>query len=155
MATAHWLRSLDPADESLSLRLYDDSYNANPTSVSAALEMLAASPEGRRIAYLGDMKELGAGEKDLHRALAAHPRMDVIDKVHAIGPMMRLMWQALPEEKRGRCCATSDEMAQGIRHDLRAGDVVLVKGSLSMGLARVVDALRKMGQVTPEQEGNE
>ncbi len=146
---------LDGADESLSLRLYDDSYNANPTSLGAALEMLAASPEGRRVAYLGDMKELGADEADLHRALATHPAMATVDRVHAIGPMMRLMWQALPEEKRGRCCMSSDEMAEGIRHDLRPGDVVLVKGSLSMNLARVVDALRKMGQGTPNLEGTE
>jgi UDP-N-acetylmuramoyl-tripeptide--D-alanyl-D-alanine ligase len=147
--------ALDRADVSLSLRLYDDSYNANPTSVGAALEMLAASPEGRRVVYLGDMKELGADEADLHRALAKHPAMATVDRVHTIGPLMRLMWQALPEEKRGRYCATSEEMAIGIHHDLRPGDVVLVKGSLSMGLARVVDALRKMGQVTPKQEGIE
>jgi len=147
--------ALDPADERLSLRLYDDSYNANPTSVSAAFDMLAASPPGRRIVYLGDMKELGPGEADLHRALAANPQMAVIDKVHAIGPLMHLMWQALPEGKRGRCCATSDEMAQGIGHDLKPGDVVLVKGSLSMNLARVVDAIRKMDQVMPKREGNE
>lgn len=147
--------ALDRADERLDLRLYDDSYNANPTSVGAALEMLAAAPEGRRVAYLGDMLELGADEENLHRALATHPAMAAVDRVHAIGPLMRLMWQALPQDKRGRYCATSDEMAQGVRHDLKPGDVVLVKGSLSMGLARVVDALRKMGQVTPKREGTE
>ena len=146
--------ALDRADESLRLRLYDDSYNANPTSLGAALEMLAASPEGRRVAYLGDMLELGADAADLHRALAKHPAMAAVDRVHAIGPLMRLMWQALPQEKRGRYCATSGEMAQGVRHDLKPGDVVLVKGSLSMSLARVVDALHKMGQVTPERKGN-
>ena len=146
---------LDRANEGLHLRLYDDSYNANPTSLGAALEMLAASPEGRRIVYLGDMLELGPDEADLHRAIAVHPAMAEVDIVHAIGPLMRLMWQALPEDKRGRCCETSDEMAEGLHHDLRPGDVVLVKGSLSMNLAHVVDALRKMGQGMPNLEGTE
>ncbi|VAV87989.1 UDP-N-acetylmuramoyl-tripeptide--D-alanyl-D-alanine ligase, partial [hydrothermal vent metagenome] len=147
--------ALDRADERLSLRLYDDSYNANPASLVAALEMLAAAPEGRRVAYLGDMLELGTEAADLHRALAKHPAMAAVDRVHAIGPLMRLMWQTLPQDKRGRYCATSDEMAQGVRHDLKPGDVVLVKGSLSMKLVHVVDALRKMGQVTPKREGTE
>ncbi|MCA0994166.1 UDP-N-acetylmuramoyl-tripeptide--D-alanyl-D-alanine ligase [Alloyangia pacifica] len=146
--------TLDPVETQLTLELIDDAYNANPASLGASLEVLAgAKPKdgvgrvahGRRIAYLGDMKELGAQEHELHRALAAHPSMGSIDLVHCVGPLMRDLWLALPEHKRGHWAETSTAMAERVRHDLDAGDVVLVKGSLSMALARVVDAIRKMG----------
>ncbi|SDI76825.1 UDP-N-acetylmuramoyl-tripeptide--D-alanyl-D-alanine ligase [Alloyangia pacifica] len=145
---------LDPVETQLSLELIDDAYNANPASLGASLEVLAgAKPKdgmgrvdhGRRIAYLGDMKELGAQEHALHAALAELPAMEKIDIVHCVGPLMRDLWQALPEHKRGHWAETSAAMAERVRHDLDAGDVVLVKGSLSMALARVVDAIHKMG----------
>ena len=150
--------ALDPVEEDMTLQLYDDSYNANPTSMGAALNVLAAAEvihdigrvsKGRRIAYLGDMKELGTDAADMHRAMALHPAIEAIDQVHAIGPLMKHMWQALPEHKRGRWSESADEMVGSIRGDLDAGDVVLAKGSLSMRLAVVVDVIRKMGQVTP------
>ncbi len=146
--------TLDPVETQLTLELIDDAYNANPASLGASLEVLAgAKPKdgigrvdhGRRIAYLGDMKELGAQEHALHAALAEHPAMANIDVVHCVGPLMRDLWEALPERKRGHWAETSAAMAQRVRHDLDAGDVVLVKGSLSMALARVVDAIHKMG----------
>ena len=146
---------LDPARRDVSLELIDDAYNANPASLAAALEVLAAATvrdgvgrieKGRRIAYLGDMKELGAGGADLHRAIADLPAMQRIDTVHCIGPLMRQLWEALPESRRGRWSADAPQMVQGIARDLDAGDVVLAKGSLSMGLACVVDAIRKMSQ---------
>ena len=81
------------------------------------------------------------------RALAgAAARWHAIDVVHCVGPLMRRLYDALPTEKRGRWAKTSAEMAEGVRHDLDAGDVVLVKASLSMGLGRVVDAIRKLRQ---------
>ncbi|MDU8911167.1 UDP-N-acetylmuramoyl-tripeptide--D-alanyl-D-alanine ligase [Aestuariicoccus sp. MJ-SS9] len=153
---------LDAVETDLTIELIDDAYNANPASVAAALEVLAgAEPKhdigrvskGRRIAYLGDMKELGRTEAALHAALAAHPGMDRIDVVHCVGPLMRHLWEALPEAQRGRWCDNSAEMAERVVHDLDAGDVVLAKGSLSMGLARVVEAIRKMGQTPLEGDG--
>jgi UDP-N-acetylmuramoyl-tripeptide--D-alanyl-D-alanine ligase len=153
---------LDPVETHLRMDLIDDSYNANPASVGAALEVLAAAQprhdvgrigQGRRIAYLGDMKELGQTEAELHAALADHTAMQQIDCVHCVGPLMQHLWEALPEDKRGRWCATSAEMAEGLRGDLDAGDVILVKGSLSMALARVVDAIRKMGQAPADEDG--
>lgn len=146
---------LDPVETQLTLELIDDAYNANPASLGASLEVLAAAEpcdglgrvtHGRRIAYLGDMKELGEGEVAMHRALAGHPSMAKIDVVHCVGPLMRELWTALPYEKRGHWTEDSRAMAARVRHDLDAGDVVLVKGSLSMALSRVVDAIRKMGQ---------
>ncbi|WP_050928009.1 UDP-N-acetylmuramoyl-tripeptide--D-alanyl-D-alanine ligase [Aestuariivita boseongensis] len=146
---------LDAADENLALTLIDDSYNANPDSMRAALDVLAASTprdktgrvsKGRRIAILGDMKELGAAERDMHAALAGLPSMAAIDKLHTVGPLMNALHAALPEDKRGLHCDTAAEMAEKIRARLDSGDVVLVKASLSTGLGVVVDAIRKMGQ---------
>ncbi|WP_420005772.1 UDP-N-acetylmuramoyl-tripeptide--D-alanyl-D-alanine ligase [Arenibacterium sp. LLYu02] len=125
----------------------DDAYNANPTSVGAALTVLAATKtQGRRIAYLGDMKELGPEEIALHAGLAQHPAMESIDVVHCVGPLMQHLHAALPEAKRGLWVATSAEAATALGAQIQGGDVVLAKGSLSMALARVVDAIREMGQ---------
>lgn len=154
---------LDRADDAQSVILYDDSYNANPASVGAALEVLAAArvthdigrvARGRRIAYLGDMKELGPDGPEMHRALADHPAMDGIDLIHTVGPLMQGLAQALPAPKRGRHCDTAQEMAARVRHELDAGDVVLVKGSLSTGLSAVVQAIRKLDQEIPGREGH-
>ncbi|MBU2963296.1 UDP-N-acetylmuramoyl-tripeptide--D-alanyl-D-alanine ligase [Citreicella sp. C3M06] len=145
---------LDAVETQNALELIDDAYNANPASLSASLEVLAGAhprndvgrhKRGRRIAYIGDMKELGEAEIALHTALADLPAMRQIDVVHCVGPLMHELWRALPEEKQGRWTEDSAKMAERVRQDLDAGDVVLVKGSLSMQLARVVDAIRRMG----------
>ena len=145
---------LDPVERDLALDLIDDSYNANPASMAAALEVLAAANpngnpglpgRGRRVAVLGDMKELGGGTTALHADLAALPAMGKIDVVHCIGPLMLALYDALPEHRRGLWMATSAEMAGKMNGRLHSGDVVLVKGSLSMKLALIVDAIRKMG----------
>ncbi len=147
--------AMDAVDTHMTFELIDDAYNANPASMAAALEVLAAAEvhhdlgrvsKGRRIAYLGDMKELGPQESALHAELARHPAMDAIDIVNCIGPLTRHLYDALPLEKRGRWAETSAGIVGSLRHDLDAGDVVLVKASLSMGLGRVVDAIRKMRQ---------
>ena len=144
---------LDPADNRRIIELIDDAYNANPASVRASLEVLSVAElsgettvqSARRIAYLGDMKELGPREKDLHREIADLASVEKIDRIHCIGPLMKELYEALPVEKRGRWTETSEEMAKGVVRDLHAGDIVAAKGSLSMGVARVVDAIRKLG----------
>lgn len=128
------------------IELLDDSYNANPTSMEAALDVLAASQGTRRVAFLGDMKELGLQEVTMHAEMAQATAMGQVDQVHCIGPLMRALYQALPEDKRGLWFETSAEMAAHLHDLIRAGDTVLAKGSLSMVLARIVDGLRKMGQ---------
>ncbi|EEE37854.1 UDP-N-acetylmuramoyl-tripeptide--D-alanyl-D-alanine ligase [Rhodobacteraceae bacterium KLH11] len=128
------------------IELLDDSYNANPTSMEAALDVLAASAGQRRIAFLGDMKELGAQEQAMHAAIADVAAMAQVDQVHCIGPLMRALHQALPEGKRGLWAETSAGMALHLPELIRDGDAVLAKGSLSMALAQIVDGLRKMGQ---------
>ncbi len=138
---------LDPAIGDQVLTLLDDAYNANPTSVAAALEVLAATDvdRGRRIAILGDMKELGPDAERFHAALADLPAMAAIDRVHSVGPLMRALHGALPEAKRGLHCDTSAELARALKSRFAPGDAVLVKGSLSMRLGVIVDVIRKMG----------
>jgi UDP-N-acetylmuramoyl-tripeptide--D-alanyl-D-alanine ligase len=144
---ARELIRLDPVEPDRVLTLIDDSYNANPASMAAALEVLAASDvgKGRRIAILGDMKELGPRASQMHADLAALPAIARIDTVHCIGPLMRALHAVLPERKRGHWRQTSQEMVPVLRGKLHSGDTVLVKGSLSSNLGLVVDVLRKMG----------
>ncbi len=145
---------LDPVERHLAVELIDDAYNANPTSMAAALEVLAAAhtedgvgriAKGRRIAVLGDMKELGPNAEALHAGLADLPSMAEIDVVHCVGPLMKALHTALPLEKRGQWVADAARLMRDLRGRIDGGDVVLVKGSLSMGLGRIVDAIRKMG----------
>ncbi len=152
--------TLDIVHDGMSLDLIDDSYNANPASVGAALDMLAAiAPvdgvgrvaRGRRIAILGDMLELGPTEHELHAALATHPALEQIDVLHCVGDRMRALWEALPRERRGRWREDSAAMAAEVHQILDAGDIVLVKGSLGIRLARVVEAIRKLGQSSPDE----
>ncbi|RWR10207.1 UDP-N-acetylmuramoyl-tripeptide--D-alanyl-D-alanine ligase [Paenirhodobacter populi] len=146
---------MDILDEGQSFDLFDDAFNANPASLGAALDVLAgAKPRdgvgrvmrGRRVAFLGDMLELGPEEHALHAQIAAHPAMRVIDVVHCAGPLMRDLWEALPQEKRGDWYPTAQELATRAPHLIDAGDVVLVKGSKSSKVSLVVDALRKLRQ---------
>ncbi|MDF3414132.1 UDP-N-acetylmuramoyl-tripeptide--D-alanyl-D-alanine ligase [Sulfitobacter sp. M57] len=149
--------TLDPVETHLTLSLIDDSYNANPTSMAASLEVLAASAvthdigrvsKGRRIAFLGDMKELGDDAIALHAGLAHLEATQSLDVVHCVGPLMRSLYDLLPEHQRGDWTETSIEMLTGLRQKLDSGDVVLAKGSLSMKLGAIVDAIRKMGHRT-------
>lgn len=156
---ARWRIALDAAGLDGAIHLIDDSYNANPTSVGAALDVLASQrPEdgqgrvsrGRRIAILGDMLEMGPRELDLHAALAAHPALARIDRVHTCGPLMKALHEALPMEKRGVWAKDSAALAPQLRRLLDAGDVVMVKGSLGARMARAVEAIRALGRPSPE-----
>ncbi len=135
--------------------MLDDSYNANPTSMAAALAVLAATPgTGRRIAYVGDMKELGPDEQSLHAGIAGLEAVAGIDCIHCIGPLMKALHAALPDDKRGACYATSAEALPDLAGQIAGGDIVLAKGSLSMGLGRIVDGIREMGHAAPSQNKN-
>lgn len=128
------------------IRLIDDAFNANPTSLSAALKMLAGLEGGRRVAILGDMLELGSEEIEMHRNIAEDPAMDSIDLIHAAGPLMRNLFDVLPSEKRGVWVEDSAELAARVVELVSSGDIVLVKGSKSSKVSVVVDALRQSGQ---------
>ncbi|MEM9058860.1 MAG: UDP-N-acetylmuramoylalanyl-D-glutamyl-2,6-diaminopimelate--D-alanyl-D-alanine ligase [Pseudomonadota bacterium] len=132
--------------------LLDESYNANPASVGAALAVLAASEPGRgphrpgrRVAFLGDMLELGPTEIALHEGLAGLDAIDRIDKIHACGSRMKALHDALPVDKRGVFCADSVQLADAVEKVVDAGDVCMVKGSLGAAMRHVVSALRALG----------
>ena len=144
--------TLDPVEEH-AFTLIDDAFNANPVSMAAALRVLADSrpgPGGRRVAVLGDMLELGAGEATLHRALADDPSMAAIDLVHCVGPRMEALWQALPAARRGRHAPEAEALGAQAHQLVRAGDVVLVKGSKGSRVARIVDMLRALDRGQPD-----
>ena len=143
----------DPAREE-TVALLDDAFNANPTSMTAALEVLASyTPtdnvghvvKGRRVAILGDMLELGPDETQMHAAIAGDMNMDNIHLVHCAGPRMKALYDALPEDKRGQWHSTAEALAAQTTRLIDAGDVVLVKGSKGSKVSLVVDAIRKLG----------
>ena len=127
-----------------SFDLIDESYNASPAAVRAAIAVLAAAAVavgGRRIMVLGDMRELGGEAGRLHAELAAPLVAAGIDLVYTVGDDAAQLHAALPETMRGAHSATAAEMAPIIAAALRAGDVVTVKGSLSMRMAAIVKHL--------------
>lgn len=135
------------------ITLIDDSYNANPTSLAAGLATLDAMPPGRRVAILGDMLELGEDEAALHRAIVDYPQMHGVALVHACGPRMRHLIEALPEEKRGVWSEEAADLCARAGELVRDGDVVFVKGSKGSRVASVVDAIRRARQ-TPASDNN-
>ncbi|MDF3607845.1 UDP-N-acetylmuramoyl-tripeptide--D-alanyl-D-alanine ligase [Paracoccus sp. DMF-8] len=128
------------------IRLIDDAYNSNPTSLSAGLATLARLQGSRRIAILGDMLELGPDEIALHAGVAQDPALAEVSLIHTAGPRMRALHDALPTGKRGIWAETADELAAQAGELARVGDIVLVKGSKGSRVSTVVDALRTVLQ---------
>lgn len=127
--------------------LVDDSYNANPASMAAAFSTLGARTPGaggRRIAALGDMLELGPEQRAYHAGLANPIEQAGIDLVFAAGPRMAALMEALPPERRGGYAENADALIPVIASSLRAGDIVLVKGSNSSKMSRVAAALSRL-----------
>ena len=120
--------------------LIDESYNANPLSMEATLKQLGRE-QGRHLAVLGAMLELGEESDAFHAALAEPISAAAVDLVILVGPEMR----PLAERLEGRIgiahVADAEAAAERLKSELRAGDAVLVKGSNSVGLSRLVAAL--------------
>ncbi len=126
--------------------LIDESYNANPASMAAALALLGQAvigAQGRRIAVMGDMLELGAQGDELHRALATPIAEANVDLVYCCGPQMRALWEALPSSRRGGYAGTAAELQPAVLDAIRAGDAVMVKGSLGSKMGPIVKALER------------
>jgi UDP-N-acetylmuramoyl-tripeptide--D-alanyl-D-alanine ligase len=126
--------------------LIDESYNANPASMAAAIALLgqaAVGDHGRRIAVLGDMLELGAQGPALHRALAEPIAAAGVDLVFCSGPLMRVLWEALPSGTRGGYAETAAGLEPAMLAVLRDGDAVMVKGSLGSKMGPIVKALER------------
>lgn len=123
--------------------LLDESYNANPASMRAAIEVLGQARSGRRIAVLGDMLELGTQAADMHRDLSVPLEQARVDLVFAAGPHMRALFEALPGPRRGAWAATAAEIEAAVLDEVRPGDVVMVKGSLGSKMGPIVAALNR------------
>lgn len=127
------------------LLLIDESYNANPASVAAALGLLgAAQPPrgGRRIAVLGDMLELGEKSAELHAGLLEPMDAAKVDVLYAAGPLMANLWARVGKNRRGAFAETSEELRDELLRGLRPGDVVMIKGSLGSRMGPLVEAIR-------------
>jgi UDP-N-acetylmuramoyl-tripeptide--D-alanyl-D-alanine ligase len=125
--------------------LIDESYNANPASMRAALESLGEIPRSelpRRIAVLGDMLEMGETSSQLHGDLAQPVDAAGVDVVFACGPHMLALYEALPESRRGAYAESSQGLEAALLVTVQAGDVVMIKGSLGSAMGPLVEALR-------------
>jgi UDP-N-acetylmuramoyl-tripeptide--D-alanyl-D-alanine ligase len=127
-----------------SVTLIDESYNANPTSMRAAISA-ASLVAGRKVAILGDMYELGPDELDQHAALAG-PLVDAgFSRVLMIGECMRALRGALPQGLRAIQADTIDMIDGALEDEIQAGDVLLIKGSNATGLGRLAKRLKGEG----------
>jgi UDP-N-acetylmuramoyl-tripeptide--D-alanyl-D-alanine ligase len=131
-------RRLQPRIGPGGLKVIDDTYNANPDSVRAAIQVLIGLP-GRRRLVLGDLGELGPRAGALHRELGAAARDAGIDTLHAVG---RLSAEAVAGFGNGaRHFADQEALISALSSELGNGDLVLVKGSRAAAMDRVADAL--------------
>ncbi|WP_339862134.1 UDP-N-acetylmuramoyl-tripeptide--D-alanyl-D-alanine ligase [Thalassospira alkalitolerans] len=133
--------------------LIDDAYNANPTSMMAGLSVLSQSkPDGagRKIAVLGDMRELGDDAVKLHADLH-HPLTALgIERVYTVGPLMAALKDTLPGDLHAGHFETAEDAIAPISSAIQAGDVVLIKGSLGIYVSKIVLALKSSGDVASE-----
>ena len=125
--------------------LIDESYNANPASMAAALTVLGQAKvgsRGRRIAVLGDMLELGHSGPALHRGLTEAIAANKIDTVFCCGPLMQHLWDALPSAQKGGYADQSAALESQVVAALAAGDVIMIKGSLGSRMKLIVTSLQ-------------
>jgi len=135
--------------------LIDESYNANPASMRAAIDVLSRAPvgkQGRRIAVLGDMLELGQEAALRHAELAQSLDAGKIDLVLCSGPLMHSLWEALPSGRRGGYAENADALEPQVVSALHGGDAVMIKGSNASGMGKIVKSLtQKFGTAAPAE----
>ncbi len=124
------------------ISVIDESYNANPASMAAALALLG-SAKGRKIAVLGDMLEMGEGGVAHHAGLAAPIEANKVDLVFACGAQMKALWEALPAARRGGYAENSTALLPMVTAALKPGDTVLVKGSNGARMSVILEALKE------------
>jgi UDP-N-acetylmuramoyl-tripeptide--D-alanyl-D-alanine ligase len=125
--------------------IIDESYNANPASMRAALALLAAAkpgPKGRRIAVIGDMLELGPKAAAMHAELAADLSANNVDLLFGAGPLTRALYEAAPASMRAAWTERSSDLTDEVARALRGGDIAMVKGSNGSRMGPLVAALR-------------
>jgi len=129
------------------ITIIDESYNANPASMLAAFnvfQMAEPQNEGRRIAVLGDMLELGRDGPKLHTGLVNPLLKAKADLVFCCGPQMEALFSILPQDWQGGYKNNSQDLAQDLIANIKPGDVVLVKGSAGSKMSYVVQALESL-----------
>ena len=137
--------------------IIDESYNANPASMRAALEVLGTMPGAkfaRRIAVLGDMLELGYDGPQFHADLGSAIDSNGIDLVFCAGPLMANLYERLPQEKRGGWAQKSEDLRAVLLDGVRGGDAVMIKGSLGSRMGHLAEALRsRLSNLVAEEHG--
>jgi UDP-N-acetylmuramoyl-tripeptide--D-alanyl-D-alanine ligase len=126
--------------------LIDESYNANPASMRAALALVGALPlrgNGRRIAILGDMLELGRDAAAMHAELAGDIAANHIDLVFAAGPLTKHLFEALPGQLQGAWRDQASDLVPIVGAAVQSGDMVIVKGSNASRMSGIVDSLKQ------------
>ena len=133
------------------IKLIDETYNANPASMRAAIHTLGnmkSSSSGRRIAALGEMLELGDQTSKFHKEIGLALIENKIDLIFACGPQMFQMFQDLPARMRGGFSDTSKELIGQIFIKIRPGDIITVKGSSANKMNLIVEALSHLKTTT-------
>ena len=138
--------------------IIDESYNANPKSLIAALEVLSqVQPTHfldsdlkrlKRIAVLGDMLELGTAEYEIHRSLARAENFKHVDMVHCVGKRMKHLYDALPKKKRGKWVSKVEEAVPFLKKTVTAGNIIMLKASNGLMFSKLVKELSKLGDCT-------
>ena len=131
-----------------SFTLIDDAYNANPASMRAALQSLAQRTGGRRLAALGDMREIGATSAEEHRSLAGPIVEAGVAGVFLAGAEMQHLAEALPPGLPQASAPSADELWNQLQNTLKNGDLLLIKGSNASGMGRLADRLRQWSAAT-------
>jgi len=125
--------------------LIDESYNANPSSMKVTIEQLGNTPSNRRVAVLGMMGELGEKSDEYHSAIAPMLASAGVDYAVLVGDEMQILAAALDSGVEGPVkfdhCGTAEDALSLLRANIRADDAILVKGSNSVGLSKIVSAL--------------
>lgn len=125
------------------ITVLDDAYNANPGSMAASLALVSTMrSQGRKIAVLGEMLELGEHAASYHSDLAPLIERHGIDQAYLIGGLYAECWARLPENQRGIHADTLEEMAAALKENLRHGDLLMIKGSHGSGVHTLLASLQ-------------
>lgn len=127
--------------------IIDESYNASPVAVRAAMNVLKSVPPGRggrRVVVLGDMLELGDDSEKEHLSLIDEITAHNFDLVFACGDFMPDIMSGLPDDMRGGSANSSEDLAGLVARNVRGGDLIMIKGSFGSQMGRVVERLKSM-----------
>ncbi len=134
----------------IGIRIIDESYNCNPTSLYASLEILKSAKFdstkklSRKIAILGDMLELGTDEIKIHREISNNENIKFFNTIHCVGSLMKELHEKLPEEKKGLLVTKAEDLISHILINAEDRDIYLIKGSNSIGLSFIVNKIYKL-----------